>query len=178
MNGARLLFATVTLGMAGLFRGPVHAGSQDDLLRDVHAVLRITGAHIEWSPNGIGGLAPVLVYDLTNVTGVAVAVPVTVRAGTAANWAGVRQHWIERLDSDSTIPAIPKRIAKRGRRYAHGGWTIAWPGQVIAPRGFVRFREPIPIGGFPSGRYAIYVDYETTHEQRLIQSQVVYFAIP
>ena len=79
---------------------------------------------------------------------------------------------------DATIPAIPRGTARRGRQYAFGGYAIAWPAQVIAPRGFVRFEHPLGIGGFPSGRYALSVEYATTHRLEVLQSQVVFFDVP
>jgi hypothetical protein len=154
------------------------AGSQDKFLRDVHSVLRITGPHIEWVPDGRGGSTPTLVYDVTNVTNRTVLIPVTVVSTRPANWAGSRQHWIERLGPDPTISAMPSGTARRGRQYAYGGEAIPWPAQVIAPGHFFRFRQPIGIGGFPSGQYAVTVEYATTHELKLIQTQVVTFNVP
>jgi hypothetical protein len=178
MRRLHRLLVALLLGFVMQQSSPAYAGSQDDHLRQVHSALWVTGAHIQWVPNGFGGLTPTLVYDITNVTNASILVPVTVRAGIAGNWAGVRQHWIERLGRDPTISAIPRTTARRGRQYAYGGSTIQWPGQAIAPSGFLRFREPISIGGFPSGRYALTIEYETSHEQRLVRFQTVYFNVP
>jgi hypothetical protein len=79
---------------------------------------------------------------------------------------------------DCLDSALPRNLARDGRRYAYGGSLIPWPGQVIAPHGFVSFSDPLNIGGFPSGQYAVYVQYLTTHDLQLIQEQVVYFQLP
>jgi hypothetical protein len=168
-----------TLALAFVIPGSnVQADHQDDLLREVHGVLRVTGANVQWVANQAGGLTPQVVYDVTNQTDRTVLIPVTVIGGTAANWAGSRQHWIERIGPDPNIPAIPRNVARRGRQYAFGGSAIPWPGQAIVPRGFVRYAELIQTGGFPSGRYALTIEYLTTHDLRLIQSQVVYIDVP
>ncbi len=178
MTDARHILTVAALAVTSLSPTNVFAHSQDEVLRDVHAALRITGANVQWIRNRAGGFTPTLVYDVTNIRGWSVPVPVTVIGGTAANWAGSREHWIERLGSDPTIPAMPRGFARRGRQYAYGGSAIAWPAQFIAPRGSIRFSEPMGIGGFPSGRYALHVEYRTTHKRQLIQTQVVYFDIP
>src|SRR4051794_13545373 len=119
MTPMRFLIAMASLVVTTQSSAPAHAASQDEFLRDVHAVLRITGAHIKWVPNGVGGSRPTLVYDVTDVTSLTVRVPVTVVGRTAGNWAGGREHWLERLGPDPRIPAMPKGIARRGRQYAY-----------------------------------------------------------
>lgn len=178
MYSLRLLAATIACGLAALNASELRAQSQDDYLRDVHSVLRVADAQVQWLPNQVGGTSPWLTYNVANQYDLSVLVPVTTVGGTAANWAGSRQVWIERLGQDPTIPALPRNLARNGRRYAYGGSVILWPGQIIGPRGFVSFSEPLNIGGFPSGQYAVYIDYQTTHELDLIQQSVVYFEVP
>lgn len=173
------LLAALAIAVAFPTAGFAHSRhSQDDVLLNVHSVLRITGAHIRWLPNHAGGFTPTLIHDISNCTNLSVPVPVTVIGNQPATWAGARQYWIERLGADPTIPGTPKKVARRGRQYAFGGEAIVWPERCIAPRGLIQFAVPIQTGGFPSGRYAITVEYLQTHEGRVIHSQVLFFDVP
>lgn len=178
MNSPRFLVSAIAFGLAVSAASELLAQSKDDYLRDVHSVLRVSDAQVQWLPNQVGGTSPWLTFNVSNQYDLSVLVPVTTIGGTAANWSGTRQVWIERLGPDPTIPALPRNLARNGRRYAYGGSVILWPGQIIGPRGFVSFSEPLNIGGFPSGQYAVYIEYLTTHELQLIQQQVVYLDVP
>jgi hypothetical protein len=173
-------FVLVSLFGATLAAVPAAAASKDGVLRHVYASMRITGAHIEWVPNGIGGRTPTLVYEIRNIGATALSVPVTVVGPTPRRFAGMRQHWILRLGKNSNIPALEGLGVARleNRWYAYGGEAIVWPTSIIQPGNAFSVRSPISIGDFPSGRYAVMVEYLTTHDLKRIQAQVLYFDVP
>ena len=96
---------------------------------------------------------------------------------------GVRQHWIERLGSDSTIaPYIDTSRAKVGARYAAGGAVIS-SGQTLVASQSLRFCSAVDCcmgvdtSDFPVGQYRYYVEYKRLDDLSVVQTATVDFTI-
>ena len=101
----------------------------------------------------------VLTYELTNSSSSVLLVPENRDYSRPFHLAGIHQKWIERLGADSTIPTMPKRIARDGSKYAAGGAIIP-TGPRLSPFESIPFRSTSDTGGFPAGTYRIHVEYK------------------
>ena len=68
------------------------------------------------------------------------------------------QCYIERQGSDSTIPAIPKRISRKGRKYAAGGTGI-FTEAVFAAGEKLSFKNKVATADYPAGKYTFDIRY-------------------
>ena len=60
-------------------------------------------------------------WDLVNISGKDLAIPVDKNDPSQKPSVGVIQRWVEKLDGDPTIPVMSPKTKRSGRKYAAGG---------------------------------------------------------
>jgi hypothetical protein len=94
---------------------------------------------------------------------------------------GTEQFWIERLEGDGEIPAMPTSVSRAGRRYAVGGGTISierWLRKVtMDPGEAIPIQKSINLAGYPAGSYRLYLNYQRLEKQAILQSATYDFKV-
>ena len=124
-------------------------------------------------------------YDLVNRSDSTLVIPLNTDFSQPFYLVGIRQHWIERLGPNSTIPSIPANIARDGARYAAGGAIIptdgSFPDHRWPPSASIAFSSPLgyDTSDFPAGTYRFYTEYKRLFADGsgVIQTETVDFMI-
>lgn len=132
--------------------------SAGDEMDRIYESLKITNARTVGGPYAPGD-AVTIAYELTNTSNADLKVPLDRSYSRPYNVVGTRQHWIERQGSESTIPVIPPRIRRDGRRYAAGG-SIIDTKPTIAAGERLYFTRRVSTAGYPAGKYTCYIEYK------------------
>jgi hypothetical protein len=173
----------VAVGLGGLFLLAVlafilirllgGAGEPITTLADILEVMAIEDLETD-RPLYNAGDTVLFTYNLTNSS----RSPVIPDSNNTFNQplVGVRQHWIERLGNDATIPGISANAARDGNRFAIGGSIIPVQGE-LAPGDQISFSEQLATNAlFPAGDYRISVEYRDL-AGTVIQTETVDFEI-
>jgi hypothetical protein len=110
-------------------------------------------------------------YRLVNVSSQSIAI---------AKIPGTLQHWIERLGDDSSIPPIPRQIARSGNKYAAGGYVARLflpdtPAVLEDGAGVNCPTKSIDTQNYPPGRYRCTIEYKDG--SRIYQTEQVEFEL-
>ncbi|HEX6724406.1 MAG TPA: HYR domain-containing protein [Gaiella sp.] len=143
------------------------SSAADTPIEEIYASLRPQDLR---SPTGSTAFAPgtefVFAYDLVNISGNALVIPLNTAFGAPFHLVGTEQKWIERLGPNATIPGIPPIIGRKGTWYAAGGSITALenlPGNTIQPGQRLEMNGTLfPNYGtsFPAGRYRYHIEYK------------------
>lgn len=87
-----------------------------------------------------------------------------------------RQHWIERLGADPTIPSKPSRIARRWRRYGVSGDSLRNVHLKAGKR--LMYSAVVRTEGFPPGKYRFYIELKSSSGGTVIEKSLEFELVP
>jgi hypothetical protein len=126
------------------------------------ADVRVTITQVAGGPFAPGNPV-VIAYQVHNPTDKGIEVPLDGGRRVLGHY----QWWVEYLDMDGTIPAIPARVARRGGKYAQGG-SVVPHGPVLAAGERVRLQKTFDTTGFAPGRYRYTVEWHAGRPGKLV----------
>jgi len=129
----------------------------DPEMQAIYSALKITDARANAESYSVGDEVTIT-YNITNATKADLSIPLKTSFSPPRHVAGTMQCYIERQGSDSTIPAIPKRISRKGRKYAAGGTGIFTEAVFAAGEKF-SFKNKVTTAGYPAGKYTFDIRY-------------------
>ncbi|MEO1994628.1 MAG: hypothetical protein ABGZ17_05075 [Planctomycetaceae bacterium] len=129
----------------------------DPKMQAIYSALKITDAHANAESFAVGDEVTIT-YNITNVTSNDLSIPIKTSYSKPRHVAGTMQCYIERQGSDSTIPAIPKRIRRKGNKYPAGGYAIFTEAVFAAGEKF-SFKNKVDTAGYPAGKYTFDIRY-------------------
>ncbi len=129
----------------------------DPEMQAIYSALKITDARVNAESYAVGDEVTIT-YNITNATSNDLSIPLKTSYSPPRHVAGIRQCYIERQGSDSTIPAISKRIGRKGRKYAAGGAGI-FTEAVFAAGEKLSFKNKVATAGYPAGKYTFDIRY-------------------
>ena len=129
----------------------------DPKMRAIYNALKITDARTNAESYSVGDEVTIT-YNITNVSSDDLPIPIKTSYSKPRHVAGIKQCYIERQGSDSTIPAISKRIKRDGRKYAAGG-TVIFTEPVFAAGEKISFKNKVATAGYPAGKYTFDICY-------------------
>jgi WD40 repeat protein/serine/threonine protein kinase len=136
-----------------------------DAMEAVYKAIKLTAPKIGAGPFKVGDTIRID-YALKNTLDGDLQLPQAVLGG--------RQHWIERLGDDATIP---DRQFRQGNRYPSGGNLVKASAVVSAGQSFA-FTWTIGTKRLPPGRYRYYVEYTSVNHKPLQSASVEFELAP
>jgi hypothetical protein len=150
-------------------------------MEEIYSALKLEGLQAD-KQIYMPGEQPVFTYNLVNRSDTTLEIPLNTNYSQPFHLVGVRQHWVERLGPDSTIPGIPDITARDGPRYAAGGSIISTdtflPDHLWMPSVSMPLTKTLGFNTslFPPGEYRYYVDYRRLNPS-IIQRETIDFVI-
>lgn len=139
-------------------------------IEDVYAALELVDVATDKALYTSG--EPILLtYGLQNISGQQIKVPQPEPG--AQPLVGMRQHWVERIGDDSSIPSLAESD-KTGTQYRFRNEIIQ--ATILLPDNLISTQQTLDTTGFPSGDYLITVGYRKL-DGELSDSEVVAFVI-
>ena len=114
---------------------------------------------------------------VTNISEEAIPIPEKDFGSSKRNVLGSIQCWIERLGPATEIPAISKRMGRRGNHYAAGGGSMVCRKAVLVPDDNEIGIRKLDTTGYPSGQYRYHIELRPQDSSLPPASAVVDFSI-